>query len=107
MSMISFLLRYECTIYPYDREYGGCTIYGEPETRKCWIQFGNYLTQSNLTGTEYGSIDQISAKAKLFCLGSEIPPRSKVVFQGKEMIVISCQPCYGLNGVDHLEVMLQ
>lgn len=107
MSMIRFLLRYECTVYPYVREYGGRTIYGEPETRKCRIEFGDYLTQSNLNGTEYGSVDQIIAKAKMFCLGSDIPPRSKVVFQDKEMIVISCHPCYGMNGVDHLEVMMQ
>jgi len=106
MSMIQFLLRWECKIKPFIRNVNGEDIYGPEETRKCRIEFGNYLVNHSQGGL--GSvIDQIAAKAKMFCTGDPIPTRSIVYFEGRTLIVIGCSPKYGMGGIDHLEIMLE
>lgn len=109
MAMIDFLLTKECTIYPYEREYDGEDIYGEPETRKCRIQGGKYLVSGTSGGFNNadGVIDAIQANAKMYCTGSLIPPRSRVECNGRSYIVIDCYEAMGLKGVDHLEVLMQ
>ena len=105
MSMIGFLLRQTATIRPWIR-YGadGEDVYGDPETRKCRIQRTRDLehTYKNPAGT----LDQVLARAKMFCTGDPIPERSIVTVDDQEYIVIECYHAFGF-GEDHLEVTLE
>lgn len=104
MSMISFLLRQTATVKPWIRFANGEDIYGETETRMCRLQRRRDLehTYKNPDGT----MDQVIARAKMFCTGEAIPERSKVSVDGEEYIVIECYRAAGF-GEDHLEVVLQ
>ncbi len=104
MSMISFLLKQTATVRPFIRYANGEDLYGEPETRKCRIQRRRDLehTYKNPDGT----MDQVIARAKLFCEGEPIPERSMVTVDGIEYIVIECYRAVGFKE-DHLEVVLQ
>lgn len=104
-SAIAWSLRQKCTVRPWIRIANGEDIYGPAETRKCRMQDGAHLrhTYKNPAGT----LDQVEARAKMYCCGEKIPPRSIVAIDGEEYIVIDCYPARGLKGVDHLEVYLQ
>lgn len=104
MSMIGFLLCQTAEITPWLRYANGEDIYGESETRKCRLQRSRSLemTYKNPDGT----IDQVTARAKMFCTGEPIPERSRVTVDGGEYIVLSCYRAFGF-GEDHLEVTLQ
>lgn len=102
--LIDFLLRQTATIKPWVRYANGDDIYGEPEVRKCRIQRTRDLehTFKNPDGT----MDQVLARAKMFCTGAPIPERSIVTVDGLEYIVLECYRAVGF-GEDHMEVVLQ
>ena len=104
MSMIRFLLRQTATIRPWVRYANGEDIYGKEETRKCRLQRTRDLehTYKNPAGT----MDQVVARAKMFCTGDQIPERSIVTVDGQEYIVLECYRAFGFLE-DHLEVRLQ
>lgn len=104
MSMIGFLLCQTATITPWVRYANGKDIYGEPETRKCRIQRSRDLEHTYKNPA--GGMDQVLARAKMFCTGDPIPERSKVTVNGSEYIVLECYRAFGF-GEDHLEVTLQ
>lgn len=104
MALIDFLLRQTATITPWIRYANGEDIYGLPEERPCRLQRTRDLehTYKNPDGT----LDQVVARAKMFCTGEPIPERSKVTVDGSEYIVIECYRAFGF-AEDHLEVVLQ
>lgn len=104
MSMIGFLLRQTATITPWVRYANGEDIYGEDETRPCRLQRTRDL--ENTYKNQDGTMDQVVARAKMFCTGDPIPERSKVTVDGSEYIVIECYRAFGFSE-DHLEVVLQ
>lgn len=104
MALIDFLLRQTATITPWIRYANGEDIYGPAEERPCRLQRTRDLehTYKNPDGT----LDQVVARAKMFCTGEPIPERSKVTVDGLEYIVIECYRAFGFSE-DHLEVVLQ
>ena len=104
MAMIDFLLRQTASILPWVRYANGKDIYGEPEERKCRIQRNRDLEHTYKNPA--GGMDQVLARAKMFCTGEPIPERSKVTVDGQEYIVLECYRAAGF-AEDHLEVMLQ
>lgn len=104
MSMIGFLLRQTAVIQPWIRSANGEDIYGEEEIRPCRLQRSRSL--QNAQKYENGTMDQVVARAKMFCVGDTIPERSIVTVGDKEYIVIECYRAFGFNE-DHLEVVLQ
>ena len=104
MSMIRFLLRQTAVIKPWIRYANGEDIYGDPEERPCRLQRTRDLehTYKNPDGT----LDQVVARAKMFCTGDPIPERSIVTVDENEYIVLECYRAFGF-GEDHLEVALQ
>jgi len=104
MSMIGFLLRQTATIRPWIRSANGEDIYGDEETRACRLQRRRDLehTYKNPSGT----MDQVLARATMFCEGTPIPERSIVTVDETEYIVIECYRAFGFTE-DHLEVVLQ
>ena len=79
-------------------------IYGEEEERKCRIQRTRDLEHTYKNPA--GGMDQVVARAKMFCTGDPIPERSVVTVDGLEYIVLECYRAFGF-GEDHLEVTLQ
>lgn len=104
MSMIGFLLRQTASITPWVRYAGGEDIYGEPETRPCRLQRTRDLEHTYKNPA--GGMDQVLARAIMFCQGEPIPERSKVTVNGEEYIVLECYRAFGF-GEHHLEVKLQ
>lgn len=104
MSMINFLLRQTAVIKPWIRYANGEDIYGEEEERKCRIQRTRDLEHTYKNPA--GGMDQVVARAKMFCTGDPIPERSVVKVDGLEYIVLECYRAFGF-GEDHLEVTLQ
>ena len=102
--LIDFLLRQTCTIKPWIRYANGEDIYGEPEERKCRLQRTRDLEHTYKKPA--GGMDQVLARAKMFCTGDTIPERSIVTVDGQEYIVLECYHAHGFNA-DHLEVALQ
>jgi len=102
--MIGFLLRQTATIRPWIRSANGEDIYGDEETRACRLQRRRDLehTYKNPSGT----MDQVLARATMFCEGTPIPERSIVTVDETEYIVIECYRAFGFTE-DHLEVVLQ
>lgn len=104
MSMIGFLLRQTAVIRPWIRSANGEDIYGEEETRSCRLQRRRDLEHTYKNPD--GAMDQVVARAKMFCEGTPIPERSLVTVDGAEYIVIECYRAFGFSE-DHLEVVLQ
>lgn len=104
MSMIGFLLRQTALIRPWVRSANGEDVYGAPETRRCRLQRGRELEHTYKNPD--GGLDQVRARAKLFCEGTPIAERSKVTVDGEVYIVTACYRAYGF-GEDHLEVTLE
>lgn len=104
MSMIGFLLRQTATIKPWIRYANGEDIYGETEERKCRLQRMRDLEHTYKNPA--GGMDQVLARAKMFCTGDPIPERSIVTVDGAEYIVLECYRAVGFSE-DHLEVVLQ
>ena len=102
--MIGFLLKQTATITPWIRYANGEDIYGEPETRPCRLQRTRDLEHTYKNPA--GGMDQVVARAKMFCAGEPIPERSKVTVDSLEYIVIECYRAFGFSE-DHLEVVLQ
>lgn len=104
MSMIRFLLRQNATIQPWVRYANGEDYYGESESRMCRLQRSRDLEHTYKNPN--GGMDQVLARARMFCEGEPIPERSKVTVGGEEYIVLECYRAFGF-GEHHLEVVLQ
>ncbi|MBE5797471.1 MAG: hypothetical protein E7327_08880 [Clostridiales bacterium] len=104
MSLIGFLLMQTATIQPFKRYANGEDYYGEPEERPCRLQRTRDLEHTYKNPA--GGMDQVLARAKMFCEGEPIPERSKVTVDGAEYIVLECYRAFGFEE-DHLEVVLQ
>lgn len=104
MALIDFLLTQEAEITPFIRQVNGEDVYGEKETRKCRIQYMRDLehTYKNPSGV----MDQVIARAKMYCTGEMIKERSIVETDGEKFIVLRCYTARGFRP-DHLEVVLQ
>ena len=104
MSLIGFLLTQTATIRPWLRYANGEDYYGEPEERPCRLQRARDLEHTYKNPA--GGMDQVLARAKMFCEGEPIPERSIVKVDGMEYIVLECYRAVGFDE-DHLEVALQ
>lgn len=102
--LIDFLLRQSATIRPWIRSANGEDYYGEEETRKCRLQRTRDLEHTYKNPA--GGMDQVLARAKMFCTGEPIPERSIVTVDGAKYIVLECYRAFGFSE-DHLEVVLQ
>lgn len=103
MSLIELFFTQTATITPFVREGSGCPIFGTPETRKCRMERGRHLMGG---GSADGTVDQIVANARMFCVGDAIPSRSRVTCDGQDFVVISCEVMRGFAD-NHLEVYLE
>lgn len=101
---IDFLLRQTAVIIPWAQEANGEDIYGQEETRKCRLQAHRDLEHTYKNPS--GAMDQVLARAKMYCTGEPIPERSRVIVDDQEYIVLDCYPARGF-GYSHLEVVLQ
>lgn len=104
MALIDFILTQCCVIHPWVREADGEDIYGVIEERPCRIQTGSHLRHTYVDPD--GVLDQVEARAQMYCTGPKIPTRSKVECDGETYIVIDCYDAKGFIG-NHLEVYLQ
>ena len=103
MALIEAFFTQTATIKPFIRQGAGKPIYGPVETRSCRIQMGaNMMTTYK---NPSGQIDQIEARAKMFCTGDAIPVDSIVTYDGTDYVVTQCSIMRGF-GVSHLEVYL-
>ena len=101
--LIDFLLRQQCEIQPWLGAQDGTDRYGPSERRACRLQRGRTLADS---GMGSAPVDEVRAKALMFCRGEPIPERSRVTCGGEKYTVLSCYKAQGF-GEEHLEVMLQ
>ena len=104
MSRISFLLRQTAVIRPWIRSANGRDYYADAEERPCRLQRSRDLEHTYKDPD--GGMDQVIARAKMFCTGAPIPERSAVTVDGEAYIVLRCYRAFGF-GEDHLEVTLQ
>lgn len=104
MALIDFLLTQTVVITPWLRNANGEDLYGPPETRACRLQYMRDL-EHTYKGPD-GVIDQVIARAKMFCTGPVIRERSIVTVDGEDFIVLRCYPARGFFQ-NHLEVTLQ
>lgn len=103
MSLLTAFLKQEVTIKPFIRQEAGEPIYGQETARKCRIERGANLKV--VYKNPSGSIEEVTAIARLFCLGDPIPTRSVVTHNGIEYTVINCVVMTGFKD-HHLEVYL-
>ena len=103
MGVIAAFFNQECVIHPFIRHGGGETIYGEDETRPCRLEEGKHLRTTYKNPN--GQIEQVEARAKLFCEGEEIPTSSIVTCDGKSYIVVDCHGARGFF-LNHQEAYL-
>lgn len=104
MGLIEAFFMQEVSITPYLRQGAGEAVYGPPETRSCRLEMGAYLMTTYKDPD--GVIEQVEARATMFCVGDKIPINSIVTYDGEEYKVINCEEMRGF-GTSHLEVFLQ
>ena len=104
MSMIERFFTQEVKIRPFVRDGSGIPIYGEPETRKCRIEFGVKLNRSGHGAS--GTVESVPAGARMFCTGDPIPMRSIVTYKDRDFTVNGCNIMRGFAS-SHLEVSLE
>lgn len=104
MSLIELFFTQTATIKPFSHMGNGEPVYGEEETRRCRMERGKNLRAIG-TGAN-GDIEEIAAHARMFCVGEQIPSRSKVTCDGQEFTVINCAVMNGFAD-NHLEVYLE
>ena len=102
-SLIEAFFDQEVEIRPYERMGAGKPIYGPTETRACRIEFGHHLMTTYKHPS--GQIDQVEARALMFCTGEIIPDGSIATHGGHDYTVVSCDPMMGFSQ-SHLEVYL-
>lgn len=93
MGLIAAFFNQECIIRPFDHLGDGEPVYGEEETRPCRLQDGLHLRTTYKHPS--GQIDQVEARAKLFCEGPKIPASSIVTCDGAEYVVVDCNAARG------------
>ena len=103
MALIDAFLTETATIQPYIRQGAGHALYGEAQTRSCRIEMQAHLMTSYKNAS--GQIDQVEARAKMFCTGDPIPADSLVTYNDETYKVINCEIMRGF-GYSHLEVYL-
>lgn len=104
MSLMGFLLTQTVTILPFIRDGCGEPIYGNPEVRKCRLEYGKIQHGVSLGASGY--VEEQRAGARMFCLGEKIPIRSIVTYKNQDYIVTQCRILNGFAD-DHLEVTLE
>lgn len=104
MGVIEAFFTQSVDIKPFIRQGAGEAIFGPLETRSCRMQMGAYL--STLYVRQNGQIDQVEARAKMFCVGEKIPTDSIVIYDDEEYRVIDCK-IEGGFAFSHLEVYLK
>lgn len=104
MSLIKAFLKQDITIKPFIRQGSGEPVYGQETARKCRIERGANLKV--VYKNPSGSIEEVTAIARLYCLGDPIPARSVVTHDGTEYTVISCVVMTAFKD-HHLEVYLE
>lgn len=104
MSLIDAFYKDIVQIQPFVRAGSGKPIYGTTETRNCRFEVGANLETTYKTPS--GAIEQVRAKAKMFCSGDTIPDKSIVTFEETDYTVISCRQKKGFRA-SHLEVYLE
>lgn len=103
MGLIEAFFCDEVDIKPFVRQGAGEAIYGGLETRSCRMEEGARLT--SVHKAQSGQIDQVEARATMFCVGDKIPNDSIVKYGDEEYVVIDCQRKSGF-GFSHWEVYL-
>lgn len=104
MGLIEFFFTQTAAISPFIREANARPVYGTTESRACRLERGRHLRHTYVNPS--GSLDQIEARAKMFCTGAAIPARSLVVCDGQQFTVIDCEVKNGFSD-NHLEVYLE
>lgn len=103
MGLIAAFFDRECTIRPFLRMGGGEPVYGPDEMRPCRLEDGKHIRTTYKNPS--GQIDQVEARAKLFCEGEEIPTSSIITCDGKSYIVVDCHGARGFS-LNHQEAYL-
>ena len=103
MPFIDAFLTDTVIVHSFKFEGDGEPVFDAPETRKARVELNPALA-NRVQG--YTSIDEVPAKALMFCTGSPIPTRSRVEYEGAEYSVKQCSVCKGFS-FSHLEVILE
>ena len=103
MALIDAFFTQSVQIKPFVCQGAGEPIYGAVETRSCRMEMGAHLT--TVHKTEQGQIDQVEARALMFCNGPKIPTDSIVTYDGEDYKVVRCEEMVGF-GFSHCEVYL-
>lgn len=103
MPFIEAFLKDTVIVRPFKFEGDGEPVFDAAETRKARVELNPALANRVAGNT---SIDEVPAKARMFCTGSFIPTRSRVEFEGEEYTVRQCSVCKGFS-FSHLEVILE
>lgn len=103
MSLIEAFFTQTATVKPFIRQGAGEAVYGTVATRSCRIELGAHM----MTTFKHpdGQIDQVEARARMFCVGDKIPNDSIVTYDGVDYTVLDCKIKRGF-GFSHLEVYL-
>ena len=103
MAFIEAFFTQTADVKPFIRQGAGEAIYGPVATRSCRIEMGSHMMTTYKHPS--GQIDQVEARAKMFCIGDPIPIDSIVTYAGEDFIVTKCSVMRGF-GFSHLEVYL-
>jgi hypothetical protein len=117
MRVPQFMLNQKVVLKAYvGIDSSGSQVYGQISTidSSCILNFdvadGEYLIKARLeparVSNRQADRETKQFKATLFTLGTNIPPQSKIVYEGNKYIVSECLQVVGLSGISHLEVML-
>lgn len=103
MALIDAFFTQSAEVKPFERQGDGEPIFGAVETRPCRIEMGAHLT--TVHDRKDGQIDQVEARALMFCNGPKIPTDSIVTYDGEDYRVVRCEEMVGF-GFSHCEVYL-
>lgn len=101
MKIPKFLLPHTAIVKPFVSNGAYGPVYGDEVTYKCRIEEKNTLVKDS-EGKEVVSNTRGFFEYK----GEDVPSQSKVIWNGKEHIVIDSVPQTGLKEVSHIEVMM-
>lgn len=99
-----FTFLHTCTAHPFIKQGMTGPEYGEPVTLRCRFDFTR--KRARLAGSRGAGVlgQEVIAAGTMFCAaGTRLEPESLVDFDGRTYTVISCRPCYGFGGENHVE----
>lgn len=104
MALIERFFTQVVTIRPFLRDGAGCPIYGDPEERKCRLEYG--FRNVNAGYGADGVVSEVTSGCRMFCCGKPIPMRSIVSYKDRDYVVTGCtiQRAFSFS---HLEVTLE